>query len=356
MINLEQIDFTKIIFLTGKNNFFGQTRKPWVSMKVQEIIFQLKKSGFEIENYEFQQVINKNIEIKNSIVFYAFSQNENVRNYIKDLIHYLSNFNNLIVPSYELLLCHENKGYQELLKKQLNIESLKSFYFYDKSKIDYSDIRFPVVIKHVNGSNGKNVFLAKNKNELENKLSKFEKIDFLTKIDLIRRKYFRKNKDYKLYPDYSNKVDYLEYKEYVTKRENFILQEFIPNLKVDFRVLVIFEKYYITKRHNRDNDFRASGAKKFDFNFDVNFELLNYSKSFFEKFDVPFLSIDICESNNQYYIFEFQALHFGLNVFKLSEGFYNFQDRNWNFIKSKPNIENEIAYGLSQYLKSKIRN
>ncbi|MBK7104083.1 MAG: hypothetical protein IPH62_02225 [Ignavibacteriae bacterium] len=356
MINLEQIDFNKIVFLTGKNNFFGQTRKPWVSMVTKNIITQLNKNGFKVESYEFQQVINKNIGIENSIIFYTFSQNENVRDYIKDLIQHLSYFNNLIIPSYQLLLCHENKGYQELLRKQLNVDSLKSFYFNDKSQVEFSDLFFPIVLKHVNGSNGKNVFLVNNKDELVSKLSKFEKIGLFTKIDLLRRKYFRKKKSYKLYPNYNNKVDYYEYKDYVTKRDNFILQEFVPNLKADYRILVIYDKYYITKRHNRDNDFRASGAKKFDFNFDVDVQLLNYAKSFYDKFDTPFLSIDICESQNQFYTFEFQALHFGLNVFILSEGFYQNQNDEWKFIKSKNTIENEIAYGLTKFIHSKKEN
>ncbi|MBK8945505.1 MAG: hypothetical protein IPM32_09585 [Ignavibacteriae bacterium] len=356
MIELDKIDFSKIILLTGKNNFFGQTRKPWVSMDTQKINKQLIENDFKVETYEFQKVVNNNIEIINSIIFYTFSQNENVRNYIKDLIYHLSKFNNLIIPSYDLLLCHENKGYQELYRKQLYLDSLKSFYFNDKSEIDFSQLFYPIVLKHVNGSNGKNVFLVNNKEELKTKLDKFEKIGIFTKLDLLRRKYFRKKKHYKLYPNYSNEIDYIEYKEYVTERDNFILQEFIPNLKADYRVLIIYDKYFITKRHNRDNDFRASGAKKFDFNFEVNKDLLSYAKSFYEKFDSPFLSIDICESNNKFYTFEFQALHFGINVFVYSKGYYYYKNNEWNFVDNKNSIENEIVYGLTKFINSKKAN
>ena len=112
----------QIIILHGKNKFFGQTRKPWVSMNLSKIIELLSNDGFTILNYEYQEVINSNIEIRDSIVFYSFSQRENVREYIKDLVHHLAMSNNTVIPSYELLLCHENKGYQELLKNRLGIK------------------------------------------------------------------------------------------------------------------------------------------------------------------------------------------------------------------------------------------
>jgi len=132
-----------------------------------------------------------------------------------------------------------------------------------------------------------------------------------------------------------------------------VLQEFIPNLKWDFRVLIIFDRYYITKRHVRENDFRASGAKKFDFNFKPDEQILDFAKNIYSKFDTPFLSIDIAFDEKACYLIEFQALHFGLNVLVKSGGYYSFLDKKQIFHKKKPEIEEDLIYGLLRYLEKK---
>lgn len=341
----------KIIILHAKNQFFGQTRKPWVSMDLQKINSYLRDDGFLVENYEYQEVVNNNIEIKDSIIFYSFSQRENVRSYIKDLIHHLSNFNNLLIPSYDLLLCHENKGYQELYKKRLGITSLGFNYYEDKEAIDFPNTKFPLVLKKVDGSNGKNVYLINNEQELKNKIEIFEHINKITKADLFRRKYLRTQKEYAQYPHYSNKKDYAEYKDYITKRDNFVLQEFVPKLEYDYRVLAVYDKFFVTKRMNKENDFRASGAKRYDFSFELDEKLLNFSKELFSKFDTPILSMDICKSEENFYLIEYQAIHFGINVVVKSEGYYQIKNDKWAFEKNKNVIEEEIAYGISSYVK-----
>lgn len=344
----------KIVILHAKNQFFGQTRKPWVSMDLQKIISLLKESGFQVQHYEYQEVVNNNIVIKDSIIFYSFSQRENVREYIKDLIHHLSTFNNFLIPSYDLLLCHENKGYQELYKQRLGITSLGFKYYEDQAAINYANTKFPLVLKKVDGSNGKNVYLVNNKQELKNKIKLFEHIDKITEADLFRRKYLRGKKDYKQYPNYSNRTDYKEYKDYVTERDNFVLQEFVPNLEYDYRVLVIYDKYFVTRRLNKENDFRASGAKRYDFSFELDEKLLNFCKDLFGNFDTPILSMDICKSEEDFYLIEYQAIHFGINVVVKSEGYYKSEDDKWTFVENKNVIEEEIAYGISSYVKQKF--
>ncbi|UCE04868.1 MAG: hypothetical protein JSW07_14750, partial [bacterium] len=121
------MNINRIILLTGNNNFFGQTRKPWVSMNVEKLQGIIRDHGFEVERYSFHEIVNRTEIVKNSIIFYTFSQKENRREYIKDVIHYLGNSGNILIPSYDLLLCHENKGYQELYKKRINLTSLKSY-------------------------------------------------------------------------------------------------------------------------------------------------------------------------------------------------------------------------------------
>lgn len=344
----------RIIILTGNNKFFGQTRRPWVTMNVERIKEILEQNGFTVEIYSFPEIVNQKIKLRDSIIFYTFSQKRNIREYIQDVVYHLDDGSNFLIPSFELLKCHENKGFQELYKEKIGFFSLKALYFTEIKDIAPNTIKYPVVIKAVTGSNAKRVFLAHNEDDLSRIVKKFESIPFKDKIDLFRRKYLRPKKKFKEYPEFTNRGDYLDYREYVKRQKNFILQEFIPDLEHDFRVLVLFDKYYVTMRRNRDDDFRASGAKKFNFNFEVDPRLLDYAKQLYEKFDTPFLSIDLGFYKDNIYLFEFQALHYGVNVLIKSSGYYAHQDNQWKFIQSESQIEKEHAEALVRYIRSRF--
>jgi glutathione synthase/RimK-type ligase-like ATP-grasp enzyme len=348
------LDKQKIYILTGNNFFFGQTRKPWVSMNVDKIINVIKNNDFPVEKYTFHEIVNGKKTIENGIVFYTFSQKLNSRNYIKDVVRFLDSNNNILIPSYDLLLCHENKGYQELFKKRLNLDSLKYFYFSNINELSGYEINFPIVLKSVDTSNGKFVFKINNEVELKQKIEQLVRQNFFTKMDLIRRKYFRKNKSYEYYPKYSNRKDYLQYRDYILKEHNFILQEFIPGLKCDYRVLVVSDKFYVMKRLTREGDFRASGTKIQEYDIAVEDNLLNYAKEISAKFDTPFISLDIGLYENKYYLFEYQALHFGINVVVKTRGYYQLKNGNWKFIESDPLIEEVIGNGLVDYINNQI--
>jgi glutathione synthase/RimK-type ligase-like ATP-grasp enzyme len=340
----------QIVLITGNKNFFGQTRKPWTSIDTAKMIGSLNDSGYKVDVYEYSDLVNKGQAITNSIIFYSFSQKDNVRFYMNDLIHFLDNGSNWIIPSYQLLKCHENKGYQELYKKELGIDSLQCQYYSSSSELQIEKISFPVVLKTVDGSNGKGVFLIQSVAQLNKVLNKINPQSFFTKLDLIRRKYFRRKKSYKEYPNYSNKTDYFEYKNYIKQESPFILQQFIPNLTFDFRILIMYDKFFVTKRHSKKNDFRASGAKNFDFNFEFDFGLLTYAQKIYKKFDTLFLSIDIAYDDKTYYLLEYQALHFGINVFVKNNGYYLFNNNKFEFKLNQLDFETTLAQSLIKYI------
>ncbi len=342
-----------LVLLTGIDDFFGQRRRPWVSMNVARMIEYAQKEGFTVEKYHYHQLVNGKTDITDSLVFYSFSQKANYRDYILDLIHHLQECGNVVIPPFDLLMCHEDKGYQELYKRRLGIESLKAWYFSSRKELQGYEFPFPLVVKQSVGSNAKRVFLVHNRKELEKVVKSFEKISLYDRYDLFRRRYLRPKKHYPEYPDYSNYTDYLQYREYVRRERNFVLQEFVPNLTFDYRVLIFFDRYYVMKRLTRKNDFRASGAKAFELNVVPEPPLLHYAKSIYEKFQTPFLSLDIGCRNNNFYLFEFQALHFGIATVMKQKGYYRLEDGSWHFHESIPDIEREIMGGLIRFIRAK---
>ncbi len=339
-----------IVILTSRNRFFGQTRKPWSSLDVEKIAAVLQENGYKVQVYDFHEVVNRPVVIKDKLIFYAFSQKENYRQYIMDVIFHLSKHNK-IIPSYDLLKCHENKGYQELFKREIGLHSLDAGYYTSYREVDVDNLEFPVVLKTIKGTNGNGVFLLKGKADFFRVVRKLSHpFGLLTQLDLLRRKYFRKKK-FSEYPDFSDRRDYYEYREYLRVEEDFVLQQFVPNLDFDYRVLVACGRYYVMKRSVKNGDFRASGSKLFHFSRVPNQDLLNYARSVYEKFDTPFLSLDVMFDGKNYFLGEFQALHFGMSVMAKSEGFFGLLGGSeWAFVEQKPDLEKIFGQTLVSYL------
>jgi hypothetical protein len=341
----------KLVILTCRNKFFGQTRKPWSSIDVQKMMDILQENGFEVEQYDFHEVYNNKIDIKDKTVFYSFSQKENYRQYIKDVVYWLSKHNE-IIPSYDLLKCHENKGYQEIFKREIGLNGLSTGYFTSHKEVDFSAQKYPIVLKTSSGTNGKGVFLVKSIDGFKKFFHQLEKpFSLATQLDFFRRKYFRKKK-FADYPEFSDQRDLVEYKEYLRLEKNFILQEFVPELSFDYRVLIAHDRYYVMRRSVKKGDFRASGSKIFSFSTIPDRGLLDFSKAIYNKFQTPFLSIDVLFNGKEYFMVEFQALHFGMSVVSKSTGFFSFNTENqWIFMEQKPHITDFFARTMVSYLK-----
>jgi glutathione synthase/RimK-type ligase-like ATP-grasp enzyme len=332
-----------IFLLTGYEHFFGQTRKPWVSLDTDLLVANLNRKGYSVEEIPFHHVMNHRIEIRDAIVFYTFSQRDNLRNYIKDIIFNLSNNNNLVIPSYELLLCHENKGFQELYKHDLGISDLKYQYLSSKRELEFYQINYPVVFKMITGSNAKGVYLVHSRQELEKVIKKMEPVvKLFQRFDFVRRRYLR-NKFFPEYPGYSMRLDYRLYKDYITQEICFILQEFVPDLYFDYRVIIMGDRYYVSKRLTNKGDFRASGAKHFTFDFPIPSKLLDYSQAIISKINNPTVALDIGEKNGEFHLFELMATGFGINAIVKAPLHYIKHEGKWIEERTFLNIETLIA-------------
>jgi len=319
-------------------------------MDTGKMIRVFEAGGLKPEVLQFHAVVNGKSHVRDADVFYTFSQKPNRRQYIIDTIRFLDDGTNRLVPRYDLLLCHENKGYQELVKRRLGIQSLTSYYFSCPDDLAGTPVEFPVVLKSVDTSNGKGVFLVRNEAELNRRIRGLEKQSLGTRLDLFRRKYLRRKKRYPAYPDYDNRTDYLQYREYALKERNFVLQEYVPDLTWDWRVQAMAGKYYVIRRRTFKNDFRASGTKLHEFGVEAHPALLDFADGIFRKMDTPFLSMDIGTTGKGYCLFEFQALHFGVNSVVQSPGYYRRDGSAWRFTEARSEIETEIASGLIRYL------
>jgi glutathione synthase/RimK-type ligase-like ATP-grasp enzyme len=342
-----------IYVLTAYDGFFGQTRKPWVSLDTALLIKELQQLGYRVHQHEFHELMNGLVKPQNSIIFYTFSHRLNLRHYIRDCLLYLKAGGNTLIPSFELFSCHENKGWQELLKNTLEVHSLDCLYFSSKRELEHYQFSFPKVFKTLTGSCSTGVALVNSKADIYRELKRHEpKLRMAQKLDFWRRKHLRKHKKFAGYPGYDLLKDAHSYQDYMTPELPFVLQQFVPSLSYDYRVVILGDKYFISKRLNRAGDFRASGGKKFDFKVPKPEPMLDKARALYDSFNAPFLSIDLGEdAEGKLYLFEYQASHFGMFTILNSKGYYQKVQGKWQFTEAKAVFERYLAEGLDLYLK-----
>lgn len=325
----------KVYFATLPNGYFGSAVNSWNTLDIKLLSKLFVEKGYFVQ-YIFITDI-RDIEFKKTdILIYTSSEREDIRAYLKDVLYFVKDIC-LLLPSYEILLAHENKGFQEIMRNHLNIENLNSQYLFD---IDQVNGKYPFVYKNISGSGSNGVELVKNDKDLQSIKRKYFSSNFnRTLKNLVRASQLPKE-NYKLYNYY--------YKPF----RRFVTQDFIKDLTCDYRVLVVGNRFYAMRRDVREGDFRASGSKKFHHH-DVPFDVLNYSKIIFQKLNSPYISMDLAYDNKEVYLIEYQGTNFGSTVLRKSSGYYVCEGETWSFVEQASNHEETLAYGLINFVELK---
>lgn len=297
-------------------------------------------------NIQYLNMSDGNIEnlLKDQYVLYTSQEDPGYyyKNFIEDRIYSLELAGAKIIPSYKCLRANNNKVMMETLRKLYLPESyqLKSMMLgtYEELIMQIKNITFPCVIKKSEGAGSKGVLLAKNEKELLKKVKKVSRIPFINEEfhDIIRSKIHKGYRKESIY------------------RKKFIIQEFVYGINNDWKVLVFWDKYYILRRKNRPNDFRASGSGLFSFDDNVDIRLLEAAKEIRKYFDVPMISLDLAISNNKVILWEFQFLYFGTSTLEKSPYYYKEKNGNWEQKFEKSVLENIYAYSIASYIESQL--
>lgn len=336
----------KLYIITNSDGHFGQRYFPWESIDVNQLVRSLSEH-YCVEQAAFEDVANGVIDIEKSLVLYSSSQQPEYKRYIDDVLLFLMQKENVLVPPINMFRAHENKGYQELYKRLAGIEAIPALYlghFRDVAKQDWT---FPCVTKTLDGFGSGGVKLASSNSEIESAMRSDEV--------LLRKGFLRKNFGQLIRPIRSTLfrkkfTSVKDYGDYFNFFRRLVVQKFLPDMEYDYKVLVFSEKYYVLKRYVSAGDFRASGSGLFEFE-SVPDSLLDYAGVLFEKFDTPFISMDICFDGLNYHLIEFQGVHFGPYTLLESEGYYTRLGENWSYCEQVSCLEQEIAESVVSYIK-----
>lgn len=343
----------KITLSPIHNTYFSG--RLWMGLdfhKIKSFLQQLSPE-IEVEIAELYKVANDlSVLEEGSFLFFSSSYDNSYRKYICDVVRYISQVRPDIglIPNYDMLLAHENKGYQELMKKILAIEEPSGDYFGDLSDFDPSiHSRFPYVVKLLEGAMSSNVFLVESYKDLERKLKARRNKNLRYDLKRLLKNYVI-NRKYRVDADGFSRRNY---DEFFQTRTPFIIQDYVKELTHDYKVLVFGDKYYPLKRYVRDNDFRASGSGKFVYE-PPSFAVLDYCRKIYDLLNVPFVSLDIAERQGNCYLIEFQGIGFGPVTLENSEGYYckcgSKDEKGWRFVREEADLERSYAEAIFAYV------
>jgi len=333
------------------NQFFSG--RIWMGLDYELIKSELEtKYSAKVEVIPFHQIIESLDQIpQNAVLFYSTVYNAAYLKYIQDTIKYiaLKRPDITLIPDEHQLNALDNKGYQELYKDLLGIEKVAGKYYGDIDEVlKAQDLEFPFVLKKLSGALSSGVQLIKNRKELEefSISAKKKSLKETAAFHLNKRNSFKK--DSNLAP--VERLLERNFEDFFSKRIPVVIQEFVPGLECDFKVLIFGDKYFVVKRGIRENDFRASGSGKLKWEIPPT-EVLDYAKELKELFNVPFISLDIgIDKSNQCFLFEFQGTAFGPATLTAGDKYFYFASDEWKLKDGKFNLEEEYAYAINHFI------
>jgi len=337
----------KIYILTDYLKRFGSKHNddPYLSGMDKYLLGKsFSNLGYECEFIGFSEVdFSQNWDKR--LVIYTSQEDDGYyyKSYIEDIVYALKLKGAINIPEFKWLRANNNKVLMEILRNMYdhkNIKTLSSRNFGCKEELIsiIDQIEFPVVLKTAEGAMSSGVFLAKTANEL------IKKVDRLTS----NKRFFKIIKE---------QIRFMIYKGYQKEswnRRKFIVQEFLPNLKNDWKILIFGDIYYIFERRVRKNDFRASGSGQDKYMYgsacEVPDGILNYAYEIYNELNVPNLSIDICMSNAQYHLIEMQALYFGTVGHERADICYQRQGSKFVKINNSFTLEELYSKSIVNYI------
>lgn len=302
------------------------------------------KLGSDLLFVQFSDVDLRNGDYDDKMIIYTSSEDigYHYKSYIEDIVYSLELSGAVLIPRFEYLRANNNKVFMEKLRdtkyKKAKLVA-HSFGILEELQSKKDHLKYPCVLKQSAGASGRGVYLIKSYGELVKRTKKISRT---------------RNIHNELW-DYGRSLKHKGYKKESLFRGKFIVQNFVPNLKNDWKIYLFGERVYAFYRPLlKGRGIRASGGGYQNYfygqNASVTDELLDFAKIIFDLFDVPHISIDVAFDGHFFYLLEFQALYFGTAGIPYSDGYFQKNSGNWVFTKEKLPLEKVYADSIVKYI------
>lgn len=331
----------KLYIVTTSDGFFAQGEMPWSSMDISRIAVFFRSAGFDVEVVSFDYVRRTLPDITDSVFLYTSSQRPEHKRYIEDLVSLLPRCN-LLIPSLESFNAHDNKGFQTLLDKKYNLGLIPANYYADISEVG-DDVVFPCVFKPSNGASSAGVSIVHDSRSLQKAIQRLSSYSLQDLKRDLKRFFFPRRYN----------ISWERYLSFGSQR--FILQQLLPGLQHDYKILIFGNKFYGLKRNVPESDFRASGSGLHSRDLDLDDKefvlVLDKAAEFKDHFSSHIYSLDICVYDGKAYIIEFQLTHVGPVTLSHSNCYFFLNtDQEWEKKVACSDLENEFCGAVLEYI------
>jgi glutathione synthase/RimK-type ligase-like ATP-grasp enzyme len=323
-----QIDeYPLVLLVTDYRGLIPQRIMAWDGYNLRIIKEVLEHSGIQVQVVGAHELRFDKLQERNKVAaIYASSQEPRYKQYLQDVIANLYFSGVRLYPELEHMMAHEDKAYQAIRLTRTDIGAPRSFVFGDKwQALEFvRNSAYPIVGKSPDGSGSKGVYLLNNKQDA----NRFVKGSMVHRSYKKGRPLIMRAIQRALKPSPSLGL--------------LIFQEFIPNLKGDWKILIWGNAACGAFREIRPKDFRASGSGRIQY-IDVPEAVLEYAYQACVKLRLNWGSLDIGFDGSQCYLFEYQGIHFGLTVAEKSLFFYRRVNGYWNKQVGQIQIEEQMG-------------
>lgn len=336
----------KLIMLTDyRRAFYSSTRNNLThcSMDVLRLTQCFASHGVDAHVMGFCDV-DFRADWSGKVVLYQSSEDPGLdyRSYIEDVVLGLETAGALVIPSFRFLRAHHNKVFMEILRQvqgppEANTLGSKGFGTYE----DYAQnpYRLPAVIKSASGAGSSGVRLLRTPSQALRVARRMSWCGWNggALIEFVRRLVRR------------------GYVPYSLHRRKFIVQDFVPGLAWDFKVLLYGSRVFVVRREVREDDFRASGSGLVSWPQDVGAGLLDFAWTIYRCLDVPHASFDVAQTDGGFHLIEAQFVSFGPLTVEKSPHHWERCGDAWELRTGATELEACFAAGVAEYMRKKAQ-
>ncbi len=335
----------ELILLTDYRGALRQKVQEWESLDTAILTRRLEEAGFDVGVRRIEDAANGRFVPEGATIVYTSTQVPGYRPLVDDVLYTLSRRNRL-VPRYEIFRAHENKGFQELLKRELGLPSLRWRYYGNLKGLERDldegtlGLDFPLVLKSNAGFQSRGVRRIEDPDRLRAAVRAMNRPRGLAVYRLkqiLKRRVLRERYFPEMYED-------------CVHAGPFVLQEFVPGAAGDWKVLVFADRVFVLRRAIRPGDFRASGSGRFSYETPPD-AVLDFAHEVFRRLDVPFVSLDVIEGEGACHLVEFQGVHFGTYTLDRAPFHFRRDASGWRRHDGPANLEAEYARALARHVR-----
>lgn len=342
-----------LVLIDYRRAFWSSTRNvdTLCSLDVERLRTELTKLGHDVEVLEFAELDLSREDLRGRHVIYTSSEDvgAHYKRYIEAKILGLSMLGAHPIPEPELLLAHHDKVMMESVRQarlrntpgQLASHAYGTLEEFQLNSYDWA--AGPAVMKPAEGAGSRGVSLVRNRKEA---------------IRTARRL----SRSFSLRANAGELARRWRHRGYVRRswhRRPVVVQQFLPNLVGDYKVLRYGNRFYILGRSNRPNDFRASGSGRLDYapheSLDIT-AVLDAAELWSDAIGSPYCSLDVAfdpANNIDPHLIEFQCVNFGPATAENSSGYYVMGADGWTRVEDTCDLESVFAMATSAHIRSR---